>query len=52
MGLCSSKSSTSGNLDRITAAGMSVDELYAQAFTQNDVEISKEALMALLEQSG
>jgi len=52
MGLCSSKLDIPGDLDRITAAGMSVDELYAQAFSQNDVEISEEALMALLEQSG
>lgn len=52
MGLSSTKSKTSGNLDRIIATGMSVDELYAQAFSQNDVEISEEALMALLEQSG
>ena len=41
MGLCSSRSEASGDLDRITAAGMSVDELYTQAFSQNDVEISE-----------
>ena len=52
MGLCSSKADKPSDLDRITATGMSVDELYTQAFTQNDVGISKEALMALLEQSG
>jgi len=40
------------DLDRIAATGMSVDELCTQAFSQNDVGISEEALKALLEQPG
>lgn len=52
MGLCASKSDISVDLNRIIAAGMSVDELYAQAFSPNEIGISEEELTALLEQSG